>query len=336
MKSPWHALIWLIAAGFLWGVLHLFGLQFTEGDVYPEYSSLRSDPVGVKLLFDSLARIPGLTLSRNYLPLDGMSAAGTTLILLGLQPAALAENAAVLQKIAGAGNRVVAAMGGQSDAKPEALEKSWGVRLDTDSNRRVAHRLWFAGPAGWRVLERVGVKILAMEREFGKGTVVLQVESDDFTNQAMIVANRLEQVTGALGGNPALIFDENHLGIAESGSVVSLARRFRLTGFAFGLAICTALWIWRASSAFPPPRPAQDRRNLTGRTSQSGLLTLLRRNLAPRELLPVCWEQWHIANRHTITQEKLERAASLAHRAPEGPLEAARAIHEIIHSKGPL
>jgi hypothetical protein len=186
------------------------------------------------------------------------------------------------------------------------------------------------------VLERVGVKILAMEREFGKGTVVLQVESDDFTNQAMIVANRLEQVTGALGGNPALIFDENHLGIAESGSVVSLARRFRLTGFAFGLAICTALWIWRASSAFPPPRPAQDRRNLTGRTSQSGLLTLLRRNLAPRELLPVCWEQWHIANRHTITQEKLERAASLAHRAPEGPLEAARAIHEIIHSKGPL
>ena len=42
MKSPWHALIWLIAAGFLWGVLHLFGLQFTEGDVYPEYSSLRS------------------------------------------------------------------------------------------------------------------------------------------------------------------------------------------------------------------------------------------------------------------------------------------------------
>src|ERR1041385_3234500 len=109
--------------------------------LFPYTTLFRSDPVGVKLLFDSLARIPGLTLSRNYLPLDGMSAAGTTLILLGLQPAALAENAAVLQKIAGAGNRVVAAMGGQSDAKPEALEKSWGVRLDTDSNRRVAHRL---------------------------------------------------------------------------------------------------------------------------------------------------------------------------------------------------
>jgi len=336
MKSPSHALVFLIAVGFVWGVLHLFGLKFTEGDVYPEYSSLRSDPSGVKLLYDSLARIPGLTASRNYLPLGSLSGEHATLVLLGLQAAALAEHAAALQILAGRGNRVVAGMAGQSGVRPEALETSWQIRLGTDAARQSVHRLWFVDAGGWRVLERIGPKILAIERDFGSGSVVLLAESSDFTNQSTIAADRLDRVIEILGDNPDLIFDENHLGIAESGSVVSLARQFRLSGFAMGFAILMALWLWRASSAFPPPAPAADRVSLGGRTSHSGLLTLLRRNVAGRDLLRICWEQWHSGNRNTLSPEKTELAAALVQQSSETPLDAARAIHRIIHSKGPL
>jgi len=341
MRSPAHTLAFLIGIGFVWGVLHLFGLKFTEGDVYPEYSSLRSDPSGVKLLYDSLARIPELTASRNYQPLDSLEATGTTLILLGLQPSALAEHSVTLQRFATRGNRVVAAMAaaamaGQPGVNPDAIEPSWQVRLDTDPDRRSAHRLWFTQVPGWRVLERVGVKTLAIERDFGGGTVVLLAESDDFTNQSTLAADRLDPLIAILGDNRHLIFDENHLGLAQSGSVVSMARQFRLTGLAWGLAAVVALWIWRASSAFPPPLPAQPSGKLAGRTLHSGLLTLLRRNISHRDLLKACWEQWHSANRNTLSPEKMERAANLADQAGETPLQTARAIHQIIHAKGPL
>ncbi len=51
---------------FLYGVIQLFALRFESGDVYPEYSSLRTDPMGAMALFESLENIEGLTVSRNY------------------------------------------------------------------------------------------------------------------------------------------------------------------------------------------------------------------------------------------------------------------------------
>ena len=52
MRKPVSILlICLLAAAFGGGVLYLFNLQFTSGDVYPVYSTLRSDPAGAKVLF---------------------------------------------------------------------------------------------------------------------------------------------------------------------------------------------------------------------------------------------------------------------------------------------
>lgn len=51
---------------FLYGVIQLFAMRFESGDVYPEYSSLRSDPMGAMAFFESLDKIEGLTVSRNY------------------------------------------------------------------------------------------------------------------------------------------------------------------------------------------------------------------------------------------------------------------------------
>lgn len=54
------------------GVIHLFMLRFQTGDIYPAYSSLRSDPLGTRVFYDSLDNFDDLTLRRNYLPLHSL------------------------------------------------------------------------------------------------------------------------------------------------------------------------------------------------------------------------------------------------------------------------
>jgi len=61
-------LLAFLAAAFAGGVLYLFNREFTGGDAYPPYSSLRSDPAGAKVLFESLSRLPGVAVSRSYQP----------------------------------------------------------------------------------------------------------------------------------------------------------------------------------------------------------------------------------------------------------------------------
>lgn len=56
----------VIAAGFMFGVIYLFALRFQSGDVYPAYSSYRSDPLGTKALFESLSEVEGLVVERNH------------------------------------------------------------------------------------------------------------------------------------------------------------------------------------------------------------------------------------------------------------------------------
>ncbi len=62
----------LIVAAFALGVVKLFLLRFEAGDVYPAYSSLRSDPLGSRALYSSLEKINRDRVSRNYLPLQNV------------------------------------------------------------------------------------------------------------------------------------------------------------------------------------------------------------------------------------------------------------------------
>ncbi len=75
-----------LAAISVAGALYLLCVQFADGSAYPEYSTLRSDPVGAKLLYDTLAFVPGTTVARNYLPLEYLGGTGATVLLLNQNP----------------------------------------------------------------------------------------------------------------------------------------------------------------------------------------------------------------------------------------------------------
>jgi hypothetical protein len=335
-RAFWLAL--LLAAGFTCGVLHLMGVQFEAGDIYPEYSSLRTDPLGSKLLLDALSRLPGISAARSYAPLDYFTESNTAVLLLGTQPSSIANADMLrrLEKIAGRGDRVIVGLvfpkSPFEDTAP--LANIWKVRLQTDLEISHPHPLYFSEAKDWKVLDRAGAKLLEVERSFGKGSVVLFAESDAFGNQALMTTTDPARITAALGANTRVLFDETHLGIGESGSVVGLARRYRLMGLALGLAICAALAIWRNASPFPAPVATAGLERMSGRTSFAGLVTLLRRHVPAQDLAATCWQEWLKTNRHQVAPERVRRAEAIARETSGRPLDAVREIQTVLYAKG--
>ena len=69
---------------FLVGVLQLFMLGFESGEFYPAYSSLRSDPLGTRALYESLKNFEDVKIQRNYQILQALKFdQGTAFFYLG-------------------------------------------------------------------------------------------------------------------------------------------------------------------------------------------------------------------------------------------------------------
>ncbi|NIO10225.1 MAG: hypothetical protein GTO40_20355 [Deltaproteobacteria bacterium] len=61
-----YGCFFLLLILFIAGVGRLFVLRFEKGDVYPPYSTLRADPLGSKVFYESLKILPNLEVKRNY------------------------------------------------------------------------------------------------------------------------------------------------------------------------------------------------------------------------------------------------------------------------------
>src|SRR5689334_12722294 len=105
----------LILVGFLAGLGRFLYLRFSAGDVYPAYSSLRTDPVGTKALYESLGRLSPFTAARQFEPLRKISTdSQSTLLFLGLQPGSIWEAQQEFTELARSGARVVLAFDARS------------------------------------------------------------------------------------------------------------------------------------------------------------------------------------------------------------------------------
>lgn len=142
----------LLLAAFDFGLMRLFELRYSAGDVYPPYSSLRADPLGAKVLHDALREVPGLSVSRNMQPLFRLARpAGSTVLLLGLEGPADLQALAVqgarvvisntpVAETAGPGNGTAKGgaqtrpvQGGRPQSKstrPRSLSEAWGFDFD--------------------------------------------------------------------------------------------------------------------------------------------------------------------------------------------------------------
>lgn len=387
---------------FVIGVIYLFLLRFEAGDVYPAYSSLRADPLGTMAWFESLQRMPGVTVRRDVsstgkLPEDK----DTTYLHLAaeeeewrsLPPDLLNE----IEAFATRGGRLVVTMypvtgrslftppppvpitttntaatnapsakAGKKPAKkrsrltPEemmnriSLQKRWGVEFariplkqgaadaylpETAENQTdlpLPEALVWHGALvltnldnAWQTIYTRSNRPVMVERKFGRGSVVIATDSYFVSNEAMWKDRQPGLLSWFIGPSREVVFDEAHLGIVEETGIAVLMRRYKLTGLVVGLVVLALLFIWKNSTSLvPPPAMAEAEGCVTGRDATAGYVNLLRRNIPPREVLNVIFNEWTRAllHRRNVRIASVDQAQNLMERERTRPTSARQPV----------
>ena len=341
MRSSSLALLSLaLAGGFLYGLWELYHLRFEAGDIYPPYSSLRADPLGAKAFYESVGQLPGMSAERNYRPIASLKKTPATVLFLGQDPfvfgIATEEALKEYEALAAGGAHVIVAMRpvrrlvdtnksapvakppprGSTPLEPLPIQKRWGVSFDyLRQSAKQAGEESGAEPKVTALYFRSGGQVLhEVERAFGPGSVTLLANCYPFSNESLAGERDVQLLTRVLADRPLVIFDESHFGLTENGSVGALVRKYHLEGAVAVLAVLLALFIWKNSASFLPPRkPPAAGVSIEAKNAGAGLANLLRRNIPPKTLLNTCWNEWErsrYGGRH-YPRSRIERARAV-------------------------
>jgi hypothetical protein len=287
-------------------------MPLETGEVYPEYSSLRADPMGAKALYESLEALPELSVSRLFKERAVLDA-GDALVVLGVNPGGWTEirqNVVTdYEKLLANGGRLVIAflpvrMPSTAPSSSPVLKDRWHIGLRYRKRGEVTQpkevgetlprqsALYFEPGAEWRVLETAFGDPAAVERALGGGTIVLVADSFPLSNEGLRESRNAELIASMVGKARRVAFDENHFGVADTGSVGTLLRKYGLEGGVAALIVAAALFMWRSGSSFLPTRERAAEEAVAGRDAQEGLTSLLRRSVPESDLLNVCFAEW--------------------------------------------
>ena len=350
------------AAALAGGLVRLFELRFAVGDVYPAYSTLRSDPLGAMAFYESLGRVSGVSTRRDFSTGNRLPEEAHTVYLQLAAPGydwdrVPADLSRELEVFLARGNRLVITFFPRTSAfesrpdddetnsvksarardekmtpakpaeknKKKAAEEDRGVDLterwgfgmdfikliranDVYEPARVENKTdlplpraldWHSGAVftnldgAWRVIYARGARAVLIERAFGKGSVVMATDSYFVSNEAMEKDRHADLLAWLVGANQTVVFDEAHFGVVETSGVAMLMRKYRLHGLAAGFLLLAGLFIWKNASRLVPPHAEPERQDyIAGKDSAAGFVNLLRRSIAPRDLLPVCFDVW--------------------------------------------
>ena len=336
-----------LAIVFIWGLEQVAVAPLETGEVYPPYSSLRFDPLGARALYESLGEMPDLAVERLYKPRTTLSGSGAAILVLGVDPASWAEvNEKTIEEyeklMANGGRLVVAFLPVRAPAKTfesgKSLNSKWDIRLayrettgrtsDGKAIPRDSALYFIAGPE-WKTLGQRDSAIV--ERNLGGGTVALVADSFFLSNEGLRQARDAALISRVIGASRRIVFDENHFGVVETGSVTKLMRKYRLEGAVAMLALVAVLFLWRNASSFLPPRETQSSGPVAGRDSLEGLSALLRRGVPEKDLMNTCFAEWNKTapreSRAARVEEEISRAGK------HDPVTVYRAARRILTEK---
>jgi hypothetical protein len=389
----WFALLLMLAA-FGYGVVQLFNLRFEAGDVYPHYSSLRGDPLGTRIFFESLesldrAHVHRFVRSIEHLP-EGKNA---TLFVFGLpwsEMSAEENEYRALEGFVQSGGRLVVTLYPEI-AKPRFFTSGLGTNRPAFKNPRLdderrhppvnLREKWNFGfeyvpasrdtrllapitvtrketlplppaltwhsaliltnlDANWRVIYARGTNAVMIEQSHGHGSIAIATDSYFVSNEAMQKERSADLLAWLAGDSLEIYFDETHLGVQEHPGVATLARRYKLHGGIAALLALAALFIWKSSAVFVPrTADSADAASVLGRDSAAGFENLLRRSIAPKDLLQTALDEWHKSSRldarATPPRREKIRAIVEAFNAAEKPnaVDTYREIARVLNRK---
>jgi hypothetical protein len=147
--------------------------------------------------------------------------------------------------------------------------------------------------AAWRTIYARGTNAVVIKRKFGKGSVVIAGDSYFVSNEAMEHDRHADLLAWLVGTSRNVVFDEAHFGITNQAGVATLMRKYRLHALAAGWLLLAGLFIWKNSTSLVPPHAAEKTDDfVAGKDTASGFVNLLRRSIAPRDLLATCFAEW--------------------------------------------
>jgi hypothetical protein len=141
----------LIAVVFAGGLGWLFRLRLDHGDLFPEYSTLRADPLGTRAIFEALQELPGLKVERSLQPMHKLTESpARTLVFAGMDrnrwDAFSVKEANALEAAARAGSRLVivfkaerASRDGVEDAR-EDLKKRKEAKAKKEAKKKAQEK----------------------------------------------------------------------------------------------------------------------------------------------------------------------------------------------------
>lgn len=105
----------LLAIAFCWGIVAIFQARYASGDLYPAFSTMRADPKGLRILYESCKKLDTLDTSRNNRKLELFNPdAYTTLVFAGFDSWSLKfisyEQRELIDNLTEGGHRVIIAV----------------------------------------------------------------------------------------------------------------------------------------------------------------------------------------------------------------------------------
>ena len=147
----------------------------------------------------------------------------------------------------------------------------------------------------WNILYQAKGKPVVIQRPLGQGEILLATDTYFLSNEGLLNDRRPNLLSLVAGPAGRHLFDEVHLGTEEQEGIMSLAEKFRLQGYMYGLVCVAVLVLWRNSVPLVPPHAfGRSTRTgaVSGKDSRSGLINLLRRNIPSSEILKVSFAEW--------------------------------------------
>jgi hypothetical protein len=292
----WVVLIGCLLALLFFG-LQTFRIRLETTDSFPEYSTYRADPKGLKALYESLEATDLLHVGRRLqsskiLP----SGENRVLFVAGVQPdreIVSDEDFQFFQHWLTTGGRLIIALRPEKILPPErtptphadqeitndsslllwrSLIRRWGAVIvpTSENHSATAHSTLFGTlprwlgsnsfdllTTDWRIIAVQGTRNVILERPFDHGSLVLLADSFPLSNEALAVDRNTGFLLWLIEKRDGVLFEETHLGLSEQPGIMTLAQRYGLQGTLVSTVAVLLLFIWKCQYTLVPRTKGQ-------------------------------------------------------------------------------
>ena len=320
---------------FAFSAYKIMAMRYRKGDVYSRYSSLRHDPMGTSIFFQSLKKMGYQveTIREAKLPED-VNPQDTILFYISPSLYISKESREGIIGFILEGGRVFI-----SDKHGNRLMNFFDTHIvynennskedENDNNKQEDDRnainaglfdfgneklkvfnestLECKWPKSKPVYKLDGQDIILLLNH-GKGDIIISSETYFISNESLVKEPPVRFLTWIMNGRKRVLVDEYHHGISYKKGISFLFKKYNLYWFIGYLILIFLLYLWHVLPYFQTPLPRPQRAKLQVQSSLTGYTQLLTKTIPKNKILSICFEQWikGSRNRFFIEQNKKE------------------------------